>query len=68
MLILAAFVTIALLAAGLFAVTKGDTFIMAALLVVLVLVVLVVAPQVPTVMAQVQHAIDAKVPTALRSP
>ena len=66
MLILAAFIAIALLAAGLFAVTKGDTLIMTALLVVLALVVLFVAPQVPTVMAQVQHTIDAKVPTALR--
>jgi hypothetical protein len=64
--ILAAFVAIVLLAAGLFAVSKGDTFILAALLVVLLLVVFVVAPQVPSVMAQMQHTIDANVPLALR--
>ena len=64
--IFAAFVAIALLAAGLFAVMKGDTFIMGALLVVLVLVVLFVAPLLPTVIAQVQHAIDALVPIAVR--
>ncbi len=65
MLILAAFVAIALIAAGLFAVSKGDMFIMTVLLIVLVLVVFVVAPQVPMVMAQIQHAIDARVPVAL---
>ena len=64
MLLLAAFAAIALLAAGLFAVTKGDTFIMTVLLVVVVLVILILAPQVPTVMASIQHAIDAKVPMA----
>ena len=65
MLILAAFAAFALLAAGLFAVSKGDTFIMAALLVVLLLVVFVVAPQVPMIMAQMQHTIDASMPLAL---
>jgi len=63
--ILAAFVAIVLMAVGLFAVSKGDTFMMVALLVVLLLVVFVVAPQVPLVMAQMQHTIDAKVPLAL---
>jgi len=64
MLMLAAFVAIVLLAAGLFAVTKGDTFIMAVLLIVVVLVILVLAPQVPTVMAYIQRAIDSMVPMA----
>jgi hypothetical protein len=66
MLMLAAFVAVALVAAGLCAVLKGDTFVMAALLVVLLLVVLIVAPQVPTLMTQLQHAIDTKMPLALR--
>jgi len=64
MLLLATFAAIALLAAGLFAITKGDTFIMTVLLVVVALVILVIAPQVPTVMAAIQHAIDAKMPVA----
>ena len=62
----AAFAAVALIAAGLCALLKGDTFVMAALLVVLLLVVLVVAPQVPTLMVQLQHAIDARIPVALR--
>jgi hypothetical protein len=66
MLMLAAFVAVALVAAGLFALLKGDMFVMAALLIVLLLVVLVVAPQVPTIMVQLQHAIDARMPIALR--
>jgi hypothetical protein len=66
MLMLATFVAVALVAAGLCAVLKGDTFVMAALLVVLLLVVLVVAPLAPTLMAQLQHAIDARMPIALR--
>jgi magnesium-transporting ATPase (P-type) len=64
--ILIAFVIIALLTAGLFAVLKGDTFLLAALLVVLALVVLVVAPQVPAIMQQLQIAIDARLHVALR--
>ena len=66
MLILAIFAAIALLAAGLFAVMKGDTFVMAALLVVLLLVVLVVAPQVSKIMHQIQDAMNASLPVALR--
>jgi len=66
MLILAAFAALALLAAGLLAVLKGDTCIMAALLVVLVLVVFVVAPQVPTIMHQVQDKLNTALPVALR--
>ena len=66
MLVLATFVALTLLAAGLFAVLKGDTFCFAIVLVVLILVVLVVAPQVPATIAQVQHAIDARLPLALR--
>jgi hypothetical protein len=66
MLMLAAFTAIALVIAGICAVLKGDTFVMAALLVVLLLVVLIVAPQVPTIMVQLQHAIDARIPIALR--
>lgn len=66
MLVLAAFVAMTLLAAGLFAVLKGDTFCFGIVLVVLILVVLVAAPQVPAIIAQVQHAIDARLPVALR--
>jgi hypothetical protein len=66
MLILATFAAIALIAAGLFAVMKGDTFVMAALLVVLLLVVLVVAPQVLTIMHQIQNTMNAALPVALR--
>ena len=66
MLILAAFAALALLAAGLFAVLKGDTFVMAALLVILALVVFVVTPQAPTIMHQVQDTLDAALPMALR--
>jgi hypothetical protein len=66
MLMLAAFVAVALIAAGLYALLKGDTFVMAALLVVLLLIVLIVAPQVPTLMTHLQHAIDARMPIALR--
>jgi hypothetical protein len=66
MLLLAAFAAIALLAAGLFAVTKGDTFIIAVLLVIVVLVMLVLAPRVPTVMAYIHHAIDTNVPMAFQ--
>jgi hypothetical protein len=63
---LAAFAAVALIVAGLCALLKGDTFVMVALLVVLLLIVLIVAPQAPTLMAQLQHAIDAKMPIALR--
>ena len=66
MLMLAAFATVALIVAGLCAVLKGDTLVMVALLVVLLLVVLIVAPQVPMLMIQLQHAIDARIPVALR--
>ena len=66
MLILAAFAALALLAAGGVAVLKGDTFIYAALLVVLALIALVGAPHAVLLLAQVQHAIDASVPLALR--
>jgi uncharacterized membrane protein len=66
MLILAAFAAASLLAAGLFAVLKGDTFTFAILLIVLALVALVAAPQVPLLMAQLQQAIDAAAPLALR--
>jgi hypothetical protein len=66
MLILAAFAVIALIAAGLFAINTGDGTAYLVALVVLVVLVLVVVPQVPTLMAYVQHAIDAKMPIALR--
>lgn len=66
MLILAAFAAASLFAAGLFAVLKGDTFIFVILLIVLALVALVAAPQVPLLMAQLQQAIDAAAPLALR--
>ena len=66
MLMLAAFATVALLAAALCALLKGDTLVMVGLLVVLLLIVLIVAPQVPTLMTQLQHAIDARIPIALR--
>jgi hypothetical protein len=65
-MILAAFALLALVAAGLFAISTGDSTTYCVALVVLVVVVLVVAPQVPTFMAYVQHAIDAKIPIALR--
>ncbi len=64
--ILIAFALIALMAAGLFAVTKGDTFVMATILVVLLLVILVVAPQVPTVLHYLQDTLNAHMPVALR--
>ena len=66
MLMLAAFATVALIVAALCALLKGDTFVMVGLLVVLLLTVLIVAPQVPTIMIQLQHAIDARLPIALR--
>jgi hypothetical protein len=66
MSILAAFAAIALVAAGLFAISTGDSTAYCIALVVLVVLVLVVVPQVPTLMAYLQHAIDAKVPTAIR--
>ena len=66
MLMLATFVAVALIVAALCALLKGDTFVMVGLLVVLLLIVLIVAPQVPTLMTQLQHAIDARMPIALR--
>ena len=66
MLMLAAFAVVALIVAALCALLKGDTFVMVGLLVVLLLIVLIVAPQVPTLMTQLQHAIDARMPIALR--
>jgi hypothetical protein len=66
MLIFAAFAALALLAAGVFAVLKGDTLTYAALLVVLALLALVGAPHAALLLAQVQHAIDASIPLALR--
>lgn len=66
MLIFATFAAVALIVAALCALLKGDTFVMVGLLVVLLLIVLIVAPQAPTLMAQLQHAIDAKMPIALR--
>jgi hypothetical protein len=63
---LAAFALIALVAAGLFAISTDDSTAYCIALVVLVVVVLVVAPQVPTLLAQLQHAIDAKIPIAIR--
>jgi hypothetical protein len=65
-LLLAAFAAIALLAAGCFAVLKGDTFIFITLLVALIVVVLVAAPHALLLMTELQHAIDATVPLALR--
>ena len=66
MLMLATFVALALLAAGLFAVLKGDTFIMTTLLVIVILVVLIVAPKMPTVITHIHDAIDARLPVAFR--
>jgi hypothetical protein len=63
---LAAFALLALIAAGLFAISTGDSTAYVVALVVLVVVVLVVAPQLPTLMAYVQHAIDTKMPIAIR--
>jgi hypothetical protein len=65
-MILAAFALLALVAAGLFAISTGDSTAYCVALVVLVVVVLVVAPQVPTLMAHLRHAIDAKIPIAIR--
>jgi hypothetical protein len=65
MMILAAFALLALVAAGLFAITTNDSTAYCVALVVLVVLVLVVAPQVPTLMASIQHAIDATIPVAL---
>lgn len=66
MLILAAFAAIALIAAGLLAIKMGDSTVYLVALVVLAVLVLVVAPQVPALMAHLQHAIDARMPIALR--
>jgi hypothetical protein len=63
---LATFALIALVVAGLFAISTGDSTTYCVALVVLVVVVLVVAPQVPTLLVQLQHAIDAKIPIAIR--
>ena len=65
-MILAAFALLVLVAAGLFAISTGDSAAYCVAFVVLVVVVLVVAPQVPTLMAHLQHAIDAKIPIAIR--
>ena len=65
-MIFAAFALVALLAAGLFAISTSDSTAYCVALVALVVVVLVVAPHVPALMAYVQHAIDAKIPIALR--
>ena len=65
-MILTAFALLALVTAGLFAMSTGDSTAYCVALVVLVVVVLVVAPQVPTLMAHLQHAIDAKIPIAIR--
>jgi hypothetical protein len=65
-MIFAAFALVALLAAGLFAINTSDSTAYCVALVALVVVVLVVAPHVPALMAYVQHAIDAKMPIALR--
>ncbi len=66
MLILAAFAAIALLVAGLFAITKGDLFTFVSLIAVLGLAILVAAPRVLALQAQLQRAIDAALPVALR--
>jgi hypothetical protein len=65
MLILVAFTLVALAAAGLLAITTDDSATYCIALVVLIVVVLVVAPQVPTLMAFLQHTIDATAPIAL---
>jgi hypothetical protein len=65
MLILAAFTLVALVAAGLFAISTGDSTAYCVALVVLVVLVLVIAPQVPTLMTYIQHTIDATIPIAL---
>ena len=66
MLILAVFVILGLLAAGIYAVTKGDTVAFAGLIVVLALAVLVGAPQALLLLGQFQQALDATVPLAFR--
>lgn len=66
MLILAAFAAIALLAAGSFAVTKGDAFLFVSLITVLSLIIIVGAPTAVGLQAQLQHAIDASLLPALR--
>ena len=66
MLILAAFAALALLVAGLFAVMKGDLFTFVSLIAVLGLAILVAAPRVLALQAQIQRALDAALPVALR--
>ena len=66
MLILAAFAALALLVAGLFAIMKGDTLTFVSLIAVLGLAILVAAPRMLALQAQIQHAIDAALPVALR--
>jgi hypothetical protein len=63
---LAVFALLALVAAGLFAMSTGDSTAYCVALVILVVVAFIVAPHVPIFMAYVQHAIDAKMPMALR--
>ena len=65
-MIFAAFALVALLAAGLFAISTGDSTAYCVALVVLVVLVLIAAPQVPTLMTHLQHALDTKIPIALR--
>jgi hypothetical protein len=66
MLILVPFTLVALAAAGLLAITTDDSATYCVALVVLIVVVLAVAPQVPTLMAFLQHAIDTTAPIALQ--
>ena len=66
MLILAAFAALALLVAGLFAVMKGDLFTFVSLIAVLGLAILVAAPRVLALQTQIQRALDAALPVALR--
>jgi hypothetical protein len=66
MLILVAFTLVALAAAGLLAITTDDSATYCVALVLLIVVVLLVAPQVPTLMAFLQHTIDAAAPVALQ--
>jgi hypothetical protein len=65
MLILVAFTLVALATAGLLAITTNDSATYCIALVVLIVVVLLVAPQVPTLMAFLQHTIDTTAPVAL---
>jgi hypothetical protein len=66
MLLLCTFVAVALVATGVFALSTGDGIAYSVALVALLLAIVFVAPQLPHLMAALQHVLDAAVPIAIR--